>query len=349
MHPSHGVFTISLDFELYWGVRDNRSIAQYRENLDGVRQAIPAMLRAFREHSIHATWATVGFLFCRDRDELERNRPALLPRYRDETLSPYAYLARTPQLEPAYHFAPELIELIGRHEHQEIASHTFSHYYCLEAGQSPAAFEADLRAAVAMARQRGIVLRSLVLPRNQWNPEYRDILLRHGILCYRGNEDGRIYRACEEAGNSRTDRALRLLDAYLNLCGHNTHALDGQRGPPFDFPASRFLRPWSPRLAPFDGLRLARIKDAMTDAALRHRLFHLWWHPHNFGAHTGKNIAFLERILAHYRQLHERHELQSLNMGELCQLVAAGDGQTQARAAGRTRLLKAGTARDRAD
>jgi hypothetical protein len=42
-----GAFTISIDFELYWGVRDTRSLDAYREHLDGVRQAIPRMLGLF--------------------------------------------------------------------------------------------------------------------------------------------------------------------------------------------------------------------------------------------------------------------------------------------------------------
>lgn len=324
MRLQHGVFIISLDFELYWGVRDNRSIAEYRENLDGVRQAVPALLEAFRARGIHATWATVGFLFCRDAEELRRSMPGHLPHYRDPTLSPYRYIARAGELEPAYHFAPELIELIRQHPHQEIASHTFSHYLCLERGQSRAEFESDLHAAVSVARRRGVVLKSLVPPKNQWNAAYREALIREGIRCYRGNEGGWLYRACADVEESRLQRALRLLDAYLNLTGHHTHAFDHVLPePPFDFPASRFLRPWSARLAALDGLRLARITRAMDDAARRHRLFHLWWHPHNFGANTAQNLAFLEKILDHYRRLQQTHGLQSLNMGELCELAGA--------------------------
>jgi len=42
-----GIFTISLDFELYWGVRDKRTIDQYRSNLSGVRSAVTQMLQTF--------------------------------------------------------------------------------------------------------------------------------------------------------------------------------------------------------------------------------------------------------------------------------------------------------------
>jgi 5-carboxymethyl-2-hydroxymuconic-semialdehyde dehydrogenase len=43
--------------------------------------------------------------------------------------------------------------MIDGRAHQEIATHTFCHYYCLEDGQTAAAFAADLAAAVAAARE----------------------------------------------------------------------------------------------------------------------------------------------------------------------------------------------------
>ena len=87
-----GIFTVSLDFELYWGIRDKRSIEQYKHNLQGVRKAVPEMLRLFSDNDIHATWATVGFIFFNDADDLNRNIPKLLPTYHREELSPYKYI-----------------------------------------------------------------------------------------------------------------------------------------------------------------------------------------------------------------------------------------------------------------
>lgn len=46
-----GGFVISLDFELHWGVRDHRSVDEYRPNLLGVRQALPAMLELFERNA----------------------------------------------------------------------------------------------------------------------------------------------------------------------------------------------------------------------------------------------------------------------------------------------------------
>lgn len=338
MNFKHGVFTLSLDFELYWGVRDKRSIDAYGQNLRGVRHAIPEMLRVFGHDKIHVTWAVVGFLFFRDAAELKSNVPVLLPSYVNQRLSPYRYIDSTADLDALYHFAPELIQLISGQEGHEIASHTFSHYCCLEEGQDLAQFDADIEAAVKIASDRGIRFRSLVFPRNQWNEHYLSTLRKYGFECFRGNGESRIYQASDGAGQSPLVRAMRLLDAYVNLSGHNTYDLQSCiRQTPYNFPASSFLRPHSERLAFLDGLRLRRIKQSMTDAARNKRLYHLWWHPHNFGRNTEENIAFLQAIVDHFKVLKNRYGFESMNMGELCELANA---DSAARTTPATRAVK---------
>lgn len=319
-----GVLTISLDFELYWGVRDKRSLDSYRANLAGVAKAIPQMLALFEQHQVHATWATVGLLFCRDRDEALSASPAVRPRYANERLSPYGYMEETAQLAPEYHFAPALIERIAATPGQEVASHTFSHYYCRELGQTPADFRADLAAAQAVAQRRGQTLRSLVFPRNQWNAEYLSLLTDAGIDAYRGNERGWLYAATDGRGQGRLRRMGRLLDTYLNLSGQHTYSVASCAGArPLDFPASRFLRPFDPRLAWLEGLRLRRIRRAMRHAARRGEVFHLWWHPHNFGTHTESNLRVLGQVLDEFGRLRDAHGMRSLSMAELADSVAA--------------------------
>ena len=63
MTKPNSIFTISLDFELYWGVRDKRSVGAYKDHLLGVQRAVPELLGLFEKNGVHATWATVGFLF----------------------------------------------------------------------------------------------------------------------------------------------------------------------------------------------------------------------------------------------------------------------------------------------
>jgi hypothetical protein len=158
---STGRLVISLDFELHWGVRDSVRVDQYQQNLLGVRQAVPRLLELFRRHEIHATWATVGFLFARNREELLASLPDRRPAYARPVLDPYRALGdelgRDEHDDP-YHYASSLLDMIEATTHQEIASHTFSHYYCLEEGQDVASFRDDLVAARAIAQRRGIIL-----------------------------------------------------------------------------------------------------------------------------------------------------------------------------------------------
>lgn len=328
MRLDQGVFTISLDFELYWGLRDKKSIEQYQLNLLGVRKAVPEMLRVFNENNIHCTWATVGFLFFNDVDELKKHTPALLPTYAHENYSPYEYIKRHTTLDSNYHFAPELIDSILAHNGQEVGTHTFSHYYCLEDGQTLAQFEADLLSAINVAKSKGIVIQSLVFPRNQWNAEYLSLLTKLNIQCFRGNETNWMYDASENSGQNNFRRALRLLDAYINLSGHNVSDLNVCiQEKPYNFPSSRFLRPYSPEIAFMDPLKLKRIKDSMTHAAINKQIFHLWWHPHNFGINLKENILFLLKIINHFKTLKEKYGMASLNMGEICSLSERSHGK----------------------
>lgn len=315
-----GVLVVSLDFELYWGVRDRMTIDKYRANLLGVRAVVPALLALFAEYGIHATWATVGFLFFAGRDDLLRALPTRRPRYVNRKLSPYEDIARLGDDEEhdPFHFAPSLIGLIAASPDQEIGTHTFSHYYCLEPGQDSDAFRDDLAAAIEVARANNFPLRSLVFPRNQFNRQYLAVCAELGIRAYRGNQSSWIYRAKNEEEESLLRRAVRFIDAYVNLSSHNAHSPRViAAGSPYDIPSSRFLRPYSPRLRHLEPLRTRRILGDLTHAARTGRVYHLWWHPHNFGVNLEENLAFLRRILAHYQRLRAAHGMESLTMGEL--------------------------------
>jgi hypothetical protein len=63
-------------------------------------------------------------------------------------------------------------------------------------------------------------------------------------------------------------------------------------------------------------LRLHRVKQGMTAAARTGGIFHLWWHPHNFGVDIEENLALLEAILGHYRLLSDTYGMQSRCMAD---------------------------------
>ena len=332
---SPGTLVISLDLEFYWGMRDVVSLNDYRQNLAGVRRAISAMLELFTEYEIHATWATLGFLYYENFEQLKDNLPKQLPSYSKEGLSPYKYFNTSSSPELELHFCPETIATIARCSGQEIATHTFSHYYCLEAGQTQAEFAADLEAAIAVAKKMNIDTKSLVFPRNQYNEAYLQTIAECGIDCYRGNQQNAIYNEENGDGDRPKKRILRLLDTYFNLTGHNTYSRSRskeslsqlQSDYPINIPASHFLRPYSPKLKYLDRLRLRRITSSMQHAAKQGEIYHLWWHPHNFGINLAENLSFLEQILQSYQNLNRQNKMQSLNMGEVADLYMTSGKQ----------------------
>jgi hypothetical protein len=326
-----GRFVVSLDFELYWGVRHLPSVRRYFPNLVGARTAIPALLDLFSEFGIHATWATVGFLFCDQTRTLLKFAPTHhRPEYENRVLSPYHDLppegaTETPE---SVFFAPSLIRLIANAAHQEIATHSFSHYYCLEKGQGIEAFREDLLAARSAAQALGLELRSMVFPKNQCKDEFLTVCAEVGILSYRGNPRSWLYRAAADENQGNVKRLGRLFDTYLPLGPRNCYQVPYRSEDlPINLRGSRFLRPYSPLFRIFEPLRLLRIKRDLTEAAKKRLFYHLWWHPHNFGVNTAANLAFLRKILEHYRSLNALYGMESLNMGEMAACCLGAEGE----------------------
>jgi len=275
-----------LSGERYWGVRDHRTLDSYCKNLEGVWNVIPLLLKQFNEHDIHATWATVGFLFFEGDNQLRSfiEKGGLTASYDDKKLSPY---------------------------------------YCLESGQSYEEFEEDTRLASILASEFGVKFKSLVFPRNQCNRSYFDILTKYGINSYRGNENHWMNAASNRGGQNFIRRGLRLIDTYLNISGHHTYTLNNcVDGKLYNFRSSRILRPYSRRLASLEKMKLRRIKKSMTYAAKHNEIYHLWWHPHNFGVNLEKNMLMLTEIIRHFKDLQNRYGMQTLHMSELSELVA---------------------------
>jgi hypothetical protein len=315
-----GKFVISLDFEIYWGVRDAVVLKNYEEQLLGVQKVIPLLLELFKNFNINATFATVGFLFFNNKEDLLKNLPAQKPQYLNSKLSPYnghfSSLGEDETSDP-FHFGASLIRQI-QIAGQEIGSHTFSHYYCLEKGQTKEDFKEDLMAAKRIASQRDVVLKSFVFPRNQYNKDYLNICKEMGFTSFRGNEKSWLFSSENFGSNIFLRRPFRLLDSYLNLSGHNCYSTsEMKKSLLVNLPSSRFLRPSTKSYNLFEKLRLKRITDSMTFAAKKGLTYHLWWHPHNFGVNISNNISFLEKILVHYNKLNREYNFESVNMLQL--------------------------------
>ena len=308
-----GALVVSLDFELHWGVLERAADGPYRANLEGVPESVRGTLALFREFGIAATWATVGFLFARSRGERERFSPAVRPRYSVPLPDPYRVPTGEGEADDPLHYAPTLVAEIGATPGQELATHTFSHLYCLEPAENlREAFRHDLRAAQAIMRETaGVQARSIVFPRNQHNPAFDDLLAGEGITCFRGCTRAFGWAPRARAGHTLAMRAARAVDAYAG--GAHSVRWSEVRQPSglCNLPARLLLRPGSA------GLKARRIVRALRHAARAGEILHLWWHPHNFGAHPARELATLRTLLESFARLREGEGMESLSMADV--------------------------------
>jgi hypothetical protein len=316
------IFVISLDFELFWGVAESRTIKNYGRNIEGEWQAVPKILALFDRYGISATWATVGMLMCRDYSQWCEIRPKVLPGYVRSQSSTYR-LAPIVRRNPRLFFARPLVEKILETKGQEIGSHTYSHFYCAEPGVEVEQFFADCICQNYIFSEFGLTPRTLVLPRNQ---VIRDFILAaesSGVIGYRGNPSHWFYRDGHFMPFGSFGRILRKVDGYVPLSSNHiaNAGQDDMVNGPRNIPASMFLRPTT-NLPFLDTLHLSRIKAGMGEAAKTGGAFHLWWHPHNFGVNTDRNLALLESLLQYYSVLRDQYGMQSVSMGDYAKMVS---------------------------
>lgn len=321
---NHGYFIVSLDFELHWGTFDAFTLEAYRENLENVPLVINRILKLAEKYHVNLTFATVGMLFFSNKADLLSGLPKIKPDYTNKKLNAFQLLpilGESEELDPI-HFAKSSIETIKKYPNHEIASHTFSHYYCKELGQDTNSFVSDLAAFKILSHQEDINLKSIVFPKNQINDEYLLKCQEHGYNSYRGSENNFIYESKPEGETSKWIRALRFLDAYINLTGHHVYKSEKLEKPGIiNIPSSRFLRPYNSKLSWLERYKIKRIKRSLNKAAKTNAIFHLWWHPHNFGSDMDRNFDNLETIFKEYSRLNKEYDFQSLTMDEMSKVI----------------------------
>ena len=319
---SPGIFTISLDFELLWGIFDKIGTAYKPTYFSNTRGLIPVMLEKFAAANIQATWATVGMLFAENEEEWNEYSPNFLPSYRDKKYSAYEWVKKH-GIRPEVHFAPDLIQQIIDTPGQELGSHTYAHYYTLMRGQSPEQFREDLKATQRISQDKfGLSLESLVFPRNHINELYLEVCLEEGYKYVRGNPRNWFWQETQHENLSK--KIFRSADCFFQVGEKTSYALDEVKSfekEPVIIPASRILRPQQQYNLIMNKSRMARIKSEMEYAAKHGEVYHLWWHPHNFGASPASSLAELDEIIVHYTMLKAEYGMESLNMRSLGEQV----------------------------
>ncbi|MDR5590567.1 polysaccharide deacetylase family protein [Christiangramia sp. SM2212] len=315
---SKGSLVISLDFEFIWGVFDKVSHVDKETYFLNTRKMIPQLINLLEDYGIHATWATVGMLFNKDWDQWMENIPEVKPDYNNRFLSAYDYgLRYKSEINDNLCFANDLIKRITLGKGQEMATHSYSHYYCLEDGQTDESFRQDLSKAIEIASRSNIEIKSLVFPRNQFNKSYLEICSELGLKTVRTNPSNWYWN--DTHGDGLKNKIFRTGDAYIGTFdkSYKSEELISYNDSIVMQKASRLLRPKEGKLLDF--LKINRIKKEISYAARNNEIYHLWWHPHNFGNDVVGNLDNLKIILDHFIDCKERYGMHSLNMIEIAE------------------------------
>jgi hypothetical protein len=311
-----GALVISLDFELLWGMIGQ---TDYNNNLLGAKVAAIEILNLFCEMDIAATWGIVGFLFAKNRQELN----FFLSRKKQL----YDIVKKTYQEDMIdLFFAPEIIEMIKKTKMQEIGSHTFSHYLALDE-KSKKEFYLDIKDSVRIARMHDIETISLIFPKNQVNQDYMDILVQHKIKAYRGYHNKWPFYPTslyEHPNITKCKRLIRFIDRYIPLTGDNTINFNDipEENGLYNVSESRILSSYNKTLFFLETLRLRRICYGIHMAAINNKIYHLWWHPHNFGINLHENISFLIKILNFFKECSYKYGMKSMSMKDIYTFIS---------------------------
>jgi peptidoglycan/xylan/chitin deacetylase (PgdA/CDA1 family) len=306
-----GIFTISIDLELAWGICDRPLGPHEIAALEREREIMRRLLALFEEYDIRATWAVVGHLLLSEAPwDGEKAHPDFpRPVLQDETRDWFFQLSNTPD-DPAW-FGRDLVEKLKNAEPaQDIGSHSFCHLPYDETRTSRAAIEADVETARNIHANEGLPFETFIFPRNCVG--YKEVLARAGIRVYRGRTP-RWYHRFPRTVN----RMLNLLTFALGIPPKPVKARIDELG--------LVNVPDSMLFLGRDGIRrfissrsLRRMATKGLDRAVQQgKIFHLWFHPSNFAHQMDEQFALLENILAYASRLRDQQKLATVPMSEI--------------------------------
>lgn len=321
-----GYFTISFDYELHWAYPETplqqRLIAYQR-----TPAIVDRLLELFIQNNIHATWATVGSIMLQNAAEWKSFAPHVQPSYQQSSMSVYHLLQQHQQyLEqyPEAFFNSAQVQKIAVTHGQELATHTFSHYYCNAAGQTLEQFRADLLAAKTVAQHKGYTLTSIAFPRHQVSTDYLQTAFECGIQRARVLPIG-YYR--QSIKNPLGKFLVEKLLPSILLINPLSYTLPNVTAPPVQMPFSQKL-PLITNAADINSYnrRIHRVLMEITHAAKHNKCYHLYWHPEDFGFFPEENFTGLGKIIARVKDMQKKYDMKMVNMQELSLLMGTHPG-----------------------
>lgn len=312
----NGRFVISLDFEGYWGMSDivefNESkINSYFYNYENTINT----LHSYLEKNIKSTWAIVGFLLAESAQEILDNGYVITPNYKNSRLDNYKIIKKISQRKQQFAsdrlFKQAFCQKLSGTNNIEIASHTFSHFYCNEPNVSIEDFQKEVDFFRDLLKTKyGKDVKALILPRNQINTQFLRLANLHEITVVRSNP--RHYELFSSNILNRLNRLYNSLLPNYNIFDFTNKTLSHLK----ISPGTRFLR-YNVRNEKLLSIFTNAVIKEMTYAARNGLHYHLWWHPHNFCHNLDFKMVLLDQIISHYKDLNKRFGFKAVWMSEL--------------------------------
>lgn len=306
-----GYFLLSLDTELGWGYYDLDKARSKKFSPDGSRErrSIERLLDILDEFQITATWALVGHLFY-EKCALCETCPILAWQGKYDS---FAQIYQTDN--PLWYGGDVVDRLLARGARHEIAFHGYTHEVFSEKTMSEERARLEVREWLRVSRERGIVPRTVIFPRNRIG--HLAVFKDAGFLCYRGVEDIPPLHRRRYGGD-----LLKPIDHILAISTPPVYSPEQlEVAPLVDLKASQEFFGFSRRLElvldalDLQTLRIRRMVKGIRKAARERKILHIFAHPWEF--QTEKDFEKLRYLLGHVADEIATGSIQSIGMADL--------------------------------
>jgi len=308
---NQGIFLISIDLELAWGICDKKIPTALQNMIENESIIVDTILRLFNKYNITATWAIVAHLLSR---AYPKKNGLIHPEFKRPFYKNSKYDWFSPFIENFNEniwYAKDIINKIRMSTvKQDFGCHSFCHIPYDEKNVNSHIIRQDLLSAKQIFEEYNLPFENFVFPRNIIG--FKDELKKNGIKTYRGLSKRWYY--------SIPFRPLVRLFNYFYYLFKNT--------PPTVTPSitdNMLNIPDSLLFLSRDGLRsfipktsiVKMCKKGIDNAIVNKEMFHLWFHPSNFYYKTQSQFEIFEEIISYVNEKCKSGHMKTLSMTDV--------------------------------
>ena len=282
-----GGLVVSIDFELYWGYRQQQQKPLSENQIEVDLNRLKALLD---RHNIYSTWAIVGELGASDSEIQVQNNSDNSTLYRQREWIKN-HLLNDPKVE--------------------IGSHSSRHIFYQEITAEQV--RADLTNAYAQLHNLDTTGSTIVYPRNQYDANILSMTERAGFQLYRATQSPWWLQSSKYSTERKLVRLFKHVSEFIpqdrsvRWTIKNDHFVG--------MSDSRFFRlfPEGPIGDLFTKLYRSIIQYELQRSLSQRRFYHIWFHPHNFMTRPHR-LDELDAFFRYFNQIRKRYDAQSHHM-----------------------------------